>query len=73
MNNRLNNSKLKKYRSIRGFTQKELSELSGVNLKSITLYEQHPEKLLSASVGTLYKLSDALNCNIEDLLNKENF
>lgn len=64
-------SKLKKARVIRGFTQEGLAELSHVNIKSIAAYEQNPEKLLSASVGTVYKLADAMNCEIEDLLNKE--
>lgn len=64
-------SKLKKARVIRGFTQEGLAELSNVNIKSIAAYEQNPEKLLSASVGTVFKLADAMNCEIEDLLNKE--
>lgn len=64
-------SKLKKARVIRGFTQEGLAELSNVNIKSIAAYEQNPEKLLSASVSTVHKLADAMNCEIEDLLNKE--
>lgn len=64
-------SKLKKQRISRGFTQESLAELSGVNIKSIASYEQNPEKLISASVGTIYRLSDALGCEMEDLINKE--
>lgn len=64
-------SKLKKVRLLRGYTQEMLSELSEVNIKSITSYEQNPKKLTNASVGTIYKLADALGCDIEDLLNKE--
>lgn len=66
------NSKLKKIRILRGFTQEGLAELSEVNIKSIASYEQNPEKLTAASVGTVYKLADALGCEIEDLINKEN-
>ena len=64
-------SKLKKVRIMKGYTQEALAELSGVNIKSIASYEQNPEKLSSASVGTIYKLTDALGCDIEDVINKE--
>lgn len=64
-------SNLKKIRIIKGYTQESLSSLSGVNIKSIASYEQNPEKLSNASVGTIYKLADSLGCEIEDLLNKE--
>ena len=65
------NSKLKKMRTIRGFTQESLAELSNVNIKSIAAYEQNPEKLLTASSITLYKLANALNCGMEDLINDQ--
>lgn len=64
-------SKLKKVRVIRGFTQEALASLSDVNIKSIAAYEQNPEKLASASSGTLYKLADALGVEMEEILNKE--
>lgn len=64
-------SKLKKMRIIKGFTQESLSQLSGVNIKSIASYEQNPEKLSNASISTAYKLADALSCEITDILNKE--
>ena len=38
-------SKLKKIRVSNGMTQSELSELSGINIKSIASYEQNPEKI----------------------------
>ena len=65
------NSNLKKMRILRTLTQEELSKISGVNIKSLTMYEQIPEKLSSASVSTVYKLACALNCDIEDILNKD--
>ena len=64
-------SKLKKARMIRGYTQDVLSELSGVNIKSIASYEQNPEKLNAASVKTVIKLSNSLGCEIEDIINLE--
>ena len=64
-------SKLKKARICKGFTQESLSELSGVNIKSIASYEQAPEKFSNASIATVYKLADSLGCDIEDIINKK--
>jgi transcriptional regulator with XRE-family HTH domain len=64
-------SKLKKARISKGFTQDSLSELSGVNIKSIASYEQNFERLSNASISTVYRLADALGCEIEDIINKE--
>ena len=64
-------SKLKRIRVANGMTQSELSELSGINIKSIASYEQSPEKINHASVESVYILSDCLNCTIEDLVEKD--
>ena len=64
-------SKLKKARICKGFTQESLSELSGVNIKSIAAYEQTPAKLSNASVNTIMKLADSLGVDIEDIINYE--
>ena len=61
-------SNLKKRREAIGMTQSELSEISGVNVKSISLYEQNPERINKASGHTLYNISHCLLCNIEDIL-----
>jgi transcriptional regulator with XRE-family HTH domain len=63
-------SRLKKARLSRGYTQESLSELSGVNIKSIASYEQNPAKLITASIGTVFKLASALNCDMEDIINQ---
>ena len=65
------NSKLKKARISKGYTQESLAELSGVNIKSIASYEQNPDKLNAASVGTVIKLADSLGCEIEDIINQD--
>jgi transcriptional regulator with XRE-family HTH domain len=65
------NSKLKKARICKGYTQESLAELSGVNIKSIAAYEQNPNKLLNASMSTVLKLSDCLGVDIDDIINKE--
>ena len=64
-------SKLKRIRVSRGFTQQELSDLSGINIKSIAVYEQIPEKINKASLESAANLADCLGCTIEDLLEKE--
>ena len=64
-------SKLKKFRMMRKLTQDELASLSGVNIKSLSAYEQQPEKLSNASITTVYKLSQALNCDVMDIINRE--
>ena len=53
------------------FTQQELADLSGINIKSIASYEQSPEKINKASVETILKLCDCLGCEIDDIIDKE--
>ena len=61
-------TKLKIIRESRGLSQSELAELSGVNKRSIQLYEQRVNNIDKAQSQTLYKLSRVLGCTIEDLL-----
>ena len=63
-------TKLKRRRISAGYTQSELSEASGVNIKSLTNYEQDPKKLNSASVSSIIKLADCLGCHVEDLVDR---
>ena len=62
---------LKEVRKSRGLTQKELSELSEINLKTIQKYEQGVIDINNANIYTLYKLANALNCNLIELLTNE--
>lgn len=61
-------TRLKTIRENRGISQTELARLSGVNLRSIQMYEQKANDIDKAQAGTLYKLSRVLGCTIEDLL-----
>ena len=61
-------TKLKRIRECRGFTQSELAEASGVNLRSIQMYEQRINDIDKAQAHTIYKLSRALGCGVEDIL-----
>lgn len=61
-------SKLKQIRENRGLSQSELAAQSGVNLRSIQMYEQKVNDIDKAQGQTLYKLSRVLGCSVEDLL-----
>ena len=59
---------LKNIRENRGLSQSELSAASGVQLHSIQLYEQRVNDIDKAQAQTLFKISLALGCKMEDLL-----
>lgn len=61
-------SRLKENRERAGLTQKELSERSGVNLRTIQDYEQGRKSINKAQGLSLYRLANALNVTIEELL-----
>lgn len=61
-------SALQQIREMRGLTRRELAEKSGVNYRSLQDYEQGHKEIASAKGDTLYRLSLALGCTIEDIL-----
>lgn len=61
-------SKLKSYREQRGLSQSGLATLSGISCRMIQHYEQGDKDINKAAVLTVKKLADALNVNIEDLI-----
>jgi DNA-binding Xre family transcriptional regulator len=75
MNNRIKEhfpeTNLKRIRTIYGCTQTELSQRSGVSLRSIQMYEQRNKDINKASVDTVYRLSKALGCVMEDLIERD--
>ncbi len=60
--------RLKKLRESRGLSQTELARASGVNLRSIQMYEQRVNDIDKAQAQTVYKLSRVIGCSMEDLL-----
>lgn len=58
------------YRQSKRYTQKMLSEKSGVNIRMIQHYEQGVKDINKAQADTVYKLAQALECTVEDLINK---
>lgn len=63
-------SALKRLRAYAGYSQRELANQAGVPLRTIQQYEQKQKDINKASVETVYRLSKALYCKPEDLLNK---
>lgn len=61
---------LKTIRSRAGLTQKELSEQSGVPLRTIQQYEQRQKDINKAGIGYLVTLSRALCCKTDELIEK---
>ena len=61
--------KLKIMRTGAGLSQRQLSELSGVNLRTIQDYEANGGQLVDrANLRTLLNISKVLGCNIKDIL-----
>ena len=59
---------LKHIRTAKGYSQKQLAELSGVSLRSIQVYEQRQKDINKAQSDSLHRLAKALGCMMEDLL-----
>ena len=59
---------LKAARKNAGLTQAGLSDMTGINLRTIRGYEQGSIPLSSAGAGNLLSLSRTLGCMVEDLV-----
>ena len=62
---------LKFVRESRGITRQQLSETSGVNIRTIEAYEQEKKDINNAKLKTLLRLCKALGCNLEDIIDDE--
>lgn len=63
-----NKSRLQEIRKYNGLSQRELSEKSGVNIRTIQQYENRSKDIGKAQSNILLALSRALNSRMEDLL-----
>lgn len=61
-------SNLQRIRTEKGLTQKQLAELSGVQKRMVEHYEQGTRSINGAAGITLYRIAEALDCDIKDLL-----
>lgn len=59
---------LKELREARGMTQEALSKASGVHRVAIA---KHETMDIGMTVDTAVRLANALNCTIDDLINKD--
>ena len=62
-------SSLKTMREFADMTQAELAEKSGVSLRLIQAYEQGYKDINKAQVVTVLCLSEALECDVYDIIN----
>ena len=60
--------KLKTLREEAGLSQSQLSEKSGVAIKSIQKYEQRERDINKAQAVIIKSLAGALGCTMEDIL-----
>ena len=59
---------LKRFRHLSSLSQRELAEKSGISLRTIQQYEQRRKNINKAQINTLMPLSNALYCEVRDLL-----
>ena len=57
-----------KFRRHAGLTQKELSQLAGVNLRTLQQYEIGSKDINKASGRAINSLAQALHCNFYDVM-----
>ena len=67
-NKKMRKSRLSEIRKARGFTQQKLSDVSGVSLRMIQLYEQKQNDIGKAQVNVVVSMAKALGCEVEDLM-----
>ena len=61
-------SSLKRLRTYAGLSQSELADMTGISVRTIQAYEQMQKNINNASIDYVYRISKALNCDIEMLL-----
>lgn len=61
-------TKLQKQRKLCGYSQRELAEKAGVNLRTLQQYELGSKEVSKASVTTVMALANVLGCQVEDLI-----
>lgn len=55
-----------------GLTQSQLSEKTGLNMRTLQYYEQGVNKIDNARLDTILKLCIALQCEIDELIEDKN-
>lgn len=68
MKKKYKDTNLKRIRSARGYSQRQLADSSEVSLRSIQMYEQRNKDINKGQAETLRSLAKALGCSMESLL-----
>lgn len=61
-------SKLKEMREKSGLSQRKLADAAGVNFRMLQYYEQGANDINEAAAKTVYRLAQALDCRMEDII-----
>lgn len=61
-------SRLQERRKAAGMSQSALANAAEVNVRMLQYYEQGAKDINKAEAFTVYKLAQALNCTMEELL-----
>lgn len=61
-------SKLQFQRKISGYSQRELAEKSGVNLRTLQQYEVGAKDIRRASVQSVVNMAQVMGCGVEDII-----
>lgn len=61
-------TRLQQQRKNYGYSQRELAEKSGVNIRTLQQYELGTKDIRKASAGTVLALANVLGCGVEDVL-----
>ena len=64
-------TKLQRIRKDRGLTQKELSQKSGIALRSIQHYERGEFNFANVGINVMLRFALALECRLSDLLDEQ--
>lgn len=59
---------LKRIRKLAGYSQSELAQEAGVSIRQIQMLEQHKRDMNKVQLMTAVRLSKALRCSVEDLV-----
>ncbi len=68
--NKAQMTRLQEYRKRMGLTQAQLSEKSGVNLRTLQQYEVGDKDINKAAAGSVIAMAKVLHCNPETLLDQ---
>ena len=64
-------NKLKQMRKLRGMSQAQLAEKSGISYRTLQYYEQNRLNFNHCKIEKIFAAALALNCDVEDILDDE--